>query len=130
MNPKVDIHATSIDSFEKIEFSSGHRGLSGDEGLWTAMRRIFSATKHKRWLILLTSALIVALCVFINRAQLMRAVIAYKIYHAQIFTPPPMATESAWRRFTESVQFYRDFADFVMARNQRLKQLKPVLNPL
>jgi len=130
MNPKVDIHATSVDSFEKIEFSSGHRGLSGDEGLWTAMRRILSATKHKRWLILLTSALIVALCVFINRAQLMRAVIAYKIYHAQIFTPPPMSTESAWRRFTESVQFYWDFADFVMARNQRLKQFEPVLKPL
>ena len=94
------------------------------------MRRILSATKHKRWLILLTSALIVALCVFINRAQLMRAVIAYKIYHAQIFTPPPMSTESAWRRFTESVQFYWDFADFVMARNQRLKQFEPVLKPL
>ena len=94
------------------------------------MRRILSARKHKRWLILLTSALIVALCVFINRAQLMRAVIAYKIYHAQIFTSPPMSTESAWRRFTESVQFYWDFADFVMARNQRLKQFERVLKPL
>ena len=74
--------------------------------------------------------LIVALCVFINRAQLMRAVIAYKIYHAQVFTPPAMSSESAWRRSTESVEFYWDFADFVMARNQRLKQFGPVLKPL
>ena len=94
------------------------------------MRRMLSVRKHKRWLILLTSALIVALCVFINRAQLMRAVIAYKIYHAQVFTPPAMSSESAWRRSTESVEFYWDFADFVMARNQRLKQFEPVLKPL
>jgi hypothetical protein len=94
------------------------------------MRQIFSVTKHKRWLILLTSALIVALCVFSSRAQLMRTVIAYKIYHAQIFTPPPMSSESTWHRFTESAQFYLDFADFVVARNQRLKQFKPVLKPL
>lgn len=94
------------------------------------MRRIFSVTRRKRWLILLTSALILALCIVINRAQLMRAVIAYKIYHAQIFTPPPMSSESAWQRFTESAQFYWDFADFVMARNQRLKQFKPALKSL
>ena len=94
------------------------------------MRRTFNVPKRKHWLILLTSVLIVALSVFINRTQLTRAVIAYKIYHAQIFTPPPMSMESAWRRFTESAQFYWDFADFVMARKQRLKQFEPVLKPL
>ena len=94
------------------------------------MRLMFRVTKNRRWLILLTSVLIVALCVVINRAQLMRAVIAYKISHAQIFTPPPMSSESAWHRLKESAQFYWDFADFVMARNQRLKQSNPTLKPL
>jgi hypothetical protein len=94
------------------------------------MHRISSLTRHRRWLVLLTPVFIVALCVFINRVQLMRAVIAYKIWHAQIFTPPPMSSESAWHRLTESTQFYWDFADFVMARNQRLKQFDPVLKPL
>lgn len=95
-----------------------------------AMHRIFIVTRHRRLIILLTSILIVALCVVINRAKLMRAVIAYKIYNAQIFTPPPMSSESAWHRLTESAQFYWDFADFLMARNQRLKQFKPALEPL
>src|ERR1035438_10547325 len=94
------------------------------------MRRISSVTRHRRWLVLLTPVLIVALCVFINRVQLVRAVIAFKIWHAQIFTPPPMSSESAWHRLTESAQFYWDFADFVMARNQRLNQFEPVLKPL
>jgi hypothetical protein len=94
------------------------------------MRQIFRVTRKRRWLILLTSVLIVALCVVTNRAQLMRAVIAYKISRARIFTPPPMSSESAWHRLTESAQFYWDFADFVMARNQRLKQSKPALDPL
>ena len=98
--------------------------------MWRPVRRIFGVTRHRRWLILSTSVLIVALCVVINRAQLMRAVIAYKISHLQIFTPPPMSSESAWHRLTESAQFYWDFADFVMARNQRLKQFKPALEPL
>jgi hypothetical protein len=72
----------------------------------------------------------VALCIFIGREQLMQAMIAYKIYHTQIFTPPPMSSESAWDRFTENAQFYWDFADFVMARNRRLEQYKSTLKPL
>jgi hypothetical protein len=41
-----------------------------------------------------------------------------------------MSSESAWHRLKESAQFYWDFADFVMARNQRLKQSNPTLKPL
>ena len=94
------------------------------------MPRIFSVAKHRRWLILLTTLLIVALCVVLNRAQFVRAVIAYKISRAHIFTPPPMSSESAWHRSTETAEFYWDFAGFVMARNQRLKQFEPALRPL
>ena len=94
------------------------------------MRRTFSVAKYRRWLILLTALLIATLCVVLNRAQFVRAVIAYKISRTHIFTPPPMSSESAWHRSTETAEFYWDFAGFVMARNQRLKQFEPVLKPL
>lgn len=94
------------------------------------MRRIFRMTRQKRWPIALASALVVALCVVVGRAQLMRAAIAGNIYRAHVFTPPQMSSESGWNRFRESVEFYWDFAGFVMARNQRLKQFDPALRPL
>lgn len=97
------------------------------------MCKYVGGIRQKRWLILLASALTATLCVAVvavYRAQLMRTVISYKIYHAHVFTPPPMSSESAWHRFTESAEFYWDFADFVMARQQRLQQFKPVLKPL
>ncbi len=94
------------------------------------MRRTFGVTRHKRWLALVAAVLIVVLCTFIYRAQLFRAVVAYKVYQARVFTPPPMASKSAWRRFTETAQFYWDFAGWVMARERRLKQFKPALKPL
>jgi hypothetical protein len=94
------------------------------------MRRTFGVTRHKRWLVAAASVSFVALCVVANRAPLMRAVVAYEVCHARIFIPPPMSSESAWHRFTESTRFYWDFADFVMARNNRLKRFKPALEPL
>lgn len=87
-------------------------------------------TKRKRWLIVVIGLLLLAAAIYIKRQALERAVIAFRLYHAHIFTPPPMPGESGWSRLAESTQFYWDFAGFVTAREARLKQFKPVLKPL
>jgi hypothetical protein len=86
--------------------------------------------KPKRWLIPLSALLILASVVFVKRQGLERAVVAFGIYRTHIFTPPPMSDESAWRRLTESTQFYWDFAGFVMARKERVERFNPSFKPL
>lgn len=86
--------------------------------------------RSKRWLIPLSALLILAIVVYVKRQGMKRAVVAFGIYHAHIFTPPPMSDESASRRFMESAQFYWDFAGFVMARKERLERFNPSLKPL
>jgi hypothetical protein len=85
-----------------------------------------SGVKHKRWLILLTIVLILALGVYSGRQSLKRAFIAASIYHAHIFTPPPrIPGESQWHRLRDDAQFYWEFAEIPVARERRLKLLNP-----
>ncbi|MGA2076305.1 MAG: hypothetical protein ABSH52_22685 [Terriglobia bacterium] len=94
-------------------------------------RVIFSTTRHKRWLILLMGAAVLTLGVYISRERLERSVIADRIYHAHIFTPPPpTAGESRWHRLQDAVQFYWDFSEIPIARERRLRLLNPTLRPL
>jgi hypothetical protein len=72
----------------------------------------------------------IAPAVYLKRDGLLRAVIAFKVYHEHIFTAPQMSDESVGRRLTETAQFYWDFAGFVIARQRRLKQFQPALKPL
>lgn len=76
------------------------------------------------------SALVFALGVYINRERLKRAVIAYRIYRAHVFTPPPSPGESQLRQLRADVRFYWDFSGLRVARNRRLRQLDPTLRPL
>jgi hypothetical protein len=88
-------------------------------------------SKHKRWAILLVCALLVALGLFLIRERLARGFIALTIYRAHIFTPPSRQPhESQWHRFHEEAQFYWDFAEIPLAREERLKLFNPALRPL
>ena len=92
---------------------------------------MISLRRHKRWLILLMGALVLAFGVYIIRERLERAVIACRIYHAHIFTPPPPSPgESRWHRLRADAQFYWDISELRVARERRLKQLNPELRPL
>jgi hypothetical protein len=94
-------------------------------------RAISITTRHKRWLILPLGAAILTLGVYINRERLERSVIAYRIYHAHIFTPPPPVDgESQWHRLEDAVQFYWGFSEIPIARERRLRLLNPTLRPL
>jgi hypothetical protein len=76
-------------------------------------------------LILLAAAALVA------RRQLERAYIGCRVYRAGIFTPPPQTPgESRWVRAWRDARFYWDFAELHLAREDRLKELNPVLRPL
>jgi hypothetical protein len=85
---------------------------------------------RKRWLIPVVALIVLALVVYVRRSELLRAVIAFKVYHAHVFTAPSMSGESAWRRFEESAHFYGDFAGFLMASKERLKRFNPSFKPL
>jgi hypothetical protein len=88
-------------------------------------------SKHKRWAILLVCALLVALGLFLIRERLARGFIALTIYRAHIFTPPSRQPhESRWHRLHEEAQFYWDFAEIPIAREERLKLFNPALRPL
>jgi hypothetical protein len=87
--------------------------------------------RHKRWLILLTSTLVLVLGVYFNRDRLKQIVVAAHIYHAHVFTPPPTSPgESWWHRLRADARFYWDISELRMAREKRLKQLNPDLEPL
>ena len=88
-------------------------------------------SRQKRWLAVAVVLLVLALGAYIGRERLVRAVIAYRIYHARVFTaPPPQPGESRWDRFWADVRFYWDFSELRVAREQRLKLLGPTLRPL
>ena len=87
--------------------------------------------RHNRWFVLLTCILVLALIVYVNRAQLSRALIACTIYRKHIFTPPPQLTEvSQWHRLREEAQFFWDFSEIPIARARRLKAVNPTLRPI
>jgi hypothetical protein len=92
---------------------------------------MISLRRHNRWLILLMGILVLAFGIYITREWLEHAVIAYRIYHVHIFTPPPPSpSESRWHRLRADAQFYWDISELRVARERRLKQLNPELRPL
>ena len=75
--------------------------------------------------------LAIAIGGLVCRNQIERGVIAYRVYRAGIFTPPPPAPgESRWVRRWRDARFYWDFSALRVAREERLKQLDPELRPL
>jgi hypothetical protein len=86
--------------------------------------------RQKRWLAAAGGCVLLAAALYIGRFRLEQAAIAWRVDRAGMFTPPPMADESAWRRMVERARFYWDFADFVVARQKRLKRFDPTLKPL
>jgi hypothetical protein len=88
--------------------------------------------RFKRWgVVLLAGVLGLALGGWLWRAQIARAVIAYKVAQAHIFTPPPPTPgESRWHRRWADARFYWDLAEVRIARNQRVARLNPELKSL
>ncbi|MFZ0392211.1 MAG: hypothetical protein WCF17_21215 [Terracidiphilus sp.] len=88
--------------------------------------------KFRRWLVVAAEVAAVLACVaFAARGQLQRAAVAAAIYRAHIFTPAPLISgESSWQRIHDAAQFYWDFSEVAVAREQRLKLLDPTLRPL
>jgi hypothetical protein len=92
---------------------------------------ISSVSKYKRWLISLMVVVALAVAIFATRAELERAMTAATIYRARVFTsPPPISGESRWHRVWDTAQFYWDFSEIPVARQERLKMLDPTLRPL
>lgn len=90
-----------------------------------------SLTRPRRLLILLMSALVLALGAYITRERLERVVIACRVYQSHVFTPPPPGPrESRWHRLWTNAQFYWDYSQLRVARERRLKELGPTLRPL
>jgi quinol monooxygenase YgiN len=82
-------------------------------------------------LTLFVAVLVLASILYFNRERLLHVVIAYRAWHAHIFTPPaPRPGESRIHRLRSDIQFYWDFAEIPLARAKRLKQVNPVLRPL
>jgi hypothetical protein len=91
----------------------------------------FRVSRYRRRFIFVLVGVALACAVFSVRTQLERAVIAASIYHAHIFTAPPLnASQSRWDRLLDSVQFYWDFSEIPVAREKRLKLVEPTLRPV
>jgi hypothetical protein len=87
--------------------------------------------RRTRWMILLTGFLVLVLCIYFKREQVERMLIAFRVYHTHIFTPPPSRpNESGWNRLGNDIRFYWDFSEIPVARNKRLKLLEPALKPM
>jgi hypothetical protein len=87
--------------------------------------------RHKYRLILVAIILTLMIAGYINRERLQRVFIAIVIYREHIFTPPSQITnEASWSRFWDNAQFYWDMSALRVAREKRLKQLNPSVEPL
>ena len=87
--------------------------------------------KRSVWLIVFAAVLVLAAILYFSRDRLLHCAIAYRVYHAHIFTPPPPSPgESRFHRIQSDAQFYWDFAEIHIAREKRLQQVDPVLRPL
>ena len=85
----------------------------------------------RRAMIAVAGTLALAISIFTCRTQIKRGIIAYRIYRAGVFTPPPPTPgESRWERRSHDARFYWDFSALRIAREKRLKQLNPELRPL
>lgn len=63
-------------------------------------------------------------------SKLTQPVAAFEIWRSHVFIPPERSNESAVGYLLGNAEFYWDFAHFRIAREQRLKQLNPILKPL
>jgi hypothetical protein len=87
--------------------------------------------RRKRWWTLSIIILVLLLAGYLCREQLQRVAIAVIIYRGRAFTTPSkIANESWWPRFWDKAQFYWDISALRIAREKRLKQFNPSLNPL
>src|SRR5580698_2015366 len=87
--------------------------------------------KYKGWWILLATIILLLILGYINLTRIEKALVAFSIYRAHVFTPPPATPEqSGWDQFREHAQFYWDFAEFRLSRERRLRQLDSTLRPL
>jgi len=87
--------------------------------------------KRSAWLILFAAGLVLTVVLYVGRERLLRCAIAWRVYHAHIFTPPPPSPgKSRFQRILADAQFYWDFAELRIAREKRLQQVDPVLRPL
>ncbi len=87
--------------------------------------------RRKRWLIVIVCILAVALGAYASRARIKQAVAAVLIYRVHAFIPPPLSPgESRVHRFLTDAEFYWDIAEIRMAREKRLKEFEPLMQPL
>jgi hypothetical protein len=87
--------------------------------------------RHRRRLILLIGALVLALGVYFTRQQLKQIIVAAAIQRAHVFAPPPPSPgESWWHRPRSDARLYWDVSNLRMEREKRLNQLNPELEPL
>jgi len=89
-------------------------------------------TKWKRRAVFAAALLLaIAIGVFACREQVERGIVAYRIWRAGIFTPPPFTPgEARWVRCWHDAHFFWDFSILRIARERRLKELNPALRPL
>lgn len=88
-------------------------------------------TRGKRRLFVIVCLLALALGSYLCRVRLIRTVAAVMIYRAHAFTPPPLSPgESRLHRFLADAEFYWDIAEIRIAREQRLREFEPLLQPL
>src|ERR1039457_873187 len=96
----------------------------------SSLKQTKNKKRRKRWPILLIIILTLIIAGYINHERLERVVIAIVIYREHIFTPPSQITnESSWSRFWDKAQFYWDMSELRVAREKRLKQMNPSLEP-
>jgi len=96
-----------------------------------SLKQTKNKKRRKRWRILFIIILLLIIAGYIYRERLQRVVIAIAIYREHIFTPPSQITnESSWSRFWDEAQFYWDMSELRVAREKRLKQFNPSLEPL
>jgi hypothetical protein len=89
------------------------------------------SNRKKSIVVAVTGVMMLLVGALAARTKIERTIIAVKIHHAGIFTPPPpTAGESRWTRFWRDARFYWDFAGIRIAREERLKLLNPQLRPL
>ena len=89
------------------------------------------STKHKRWVIALTTVLILLIAGYTSRELLQRSITAYVIYNKHVFIPPPQDDKEFWMiRMRNHVLFYWDISKLRIARDKRVAQFNPSLKPL
>ena len=89
-------------------------------------------SRFRRWIFVVALVLFVgSFLVYRTRRGLKRSLIAVTVAHSHIFTPPPPdPAESNLHRFRDVAEFYWDFAEIPMDRQQRIDLLNPMLWPL